>query len=104
MVCGIDGQPVPKHIVGRSVRTSPERGVVAGVAMQENVMARTRTARKTRFARAATRTARAERAIQRKIDAKDRARGKRAKDSRPPQTGARRYPTPPMPKQHQRKP
>ena len=57
------------------------------------------------FARAAEATAREERKIQEKIDRIDEARssGKRKKDE-VPQTGARAYPTPPLPKQHLRKP
>lgn len=43
-----------------------------------------------------------ERAIQAKIDATDRD-GEKPSD-RAPQTGARNYPVPPLPKQHQAKP
>src|ERR1700749_588460 len=60
--------------------------------------------KKDRFARAADRVAKAERAIQRGIDRKDRARGKPAQKSGAMQAGARHYPEPPLPKQHLSKP
>jgi NAD(P)-dependent dehydrogenase (short-subunit alcohol dehydrogenase family) len=64
-----------------------------------------RSARKDRFARAAERTAKAERAIQRNIDrAERRAKGKSESKRPPRQAGARRYPMPPFPKQHLPKP
>jgi hypothetical protein len=55
-----------------------------------------------RFAKAAARAADAQRKIQKKMDTVN----KRApeKKERPMQAGARRYPVPPMPKQHQAKP
>jgi NAD(P)-dependent dehydrogenase (short-subunit alcohol dehydrogenase family) len=62
-----------------------------------------RAARKDSFARAAMNTARRGRAIQRPIDRADR-RKKASKPSAPKQTGARRYPMPPLPGQHQKKP
>jgi NAD(P)-dependent dehydrogenase (short-subunit alcohol dehydrogenase family) len=66
----------------------------------------TRAASKSRFARAASRTAQAERDIQRVIDRADRARSAKKPKGRQamPQTGARHYPVPPFPKQHLRKP
>ena len=67
-------------------------------------MARSRTAVKDRFARAAERTARRERAIQRPIDRADRRKGKSSAKPAPKQAGARRYPMPPFPKQHLKKP
>jgi len=64
-----------------------------------------RSARKDRFARAAERTAKAERAIQRNIDrAERRSKGKSGSKRPPRQAGARRYPMPPFPKQHLPKP
>lgn len=59
-------------------------------------------ARKTDFSRAASRTAKAQRAIQRHIDRTDRRA--KAPSKKPMQAGARRYPEPPLPKQHQTKP
>jgi NAD(P)-dependent dehydrogenase (short-subunit alcohol dehydrogenase family) len=56
------------------------------------------------FADAAEQTAKAERAIQEEIDRKEKARGKPEKDDEAMQAGARRYPQPPFPKQHQKKP
>lgn len=67
-------------------------------------MPSSRPAAKQKFARAAQRTARSERAIQRKIDRSDRSRSAKKKEQAPKQAGARRYPTPPFPKQHQVKP
>jgi len=63
----------------------------------------TRTAAKDRFARDAEKVARDERSIQRKIDRAERSSSK-AKPKKPRQAGARRYPTPPFPKQHLQKP
>jgi NAD(P)-dependent dehydrogenase (short-subunit alcohol dehydrogenase family) len=45
-----------------------------------------------------------ERAIQRKIDSKARSNGRKRRSKAVPQTGQRRYPVPPFPKQHQPKP
>jgi NAD(P)-dependent dehydrogenase (short-subunit alcohol dehydrogenase family) len=58
--------------------------------------------RTTNFSRAASRTAKAQRAIQRHIDRTDRSA--KTPSKKPMQAGARRYPEPPMPKQHQAKP
>jgi NAD(P)-dependent dehydrogenase (short-subunit alcohol dehydrogenase family) len=66
-------------------------------------MRRTQSATKNRFARAAEQTARAERAIQSKIDRAER-RSKTKSKPAPRQAGARRYPMPPFPKQHLAKP
>src|SRR5690349_5500634 len=66
-------------------------------------MARSRSALKTGFARAASRVAQRERATQRPIAGADRRKKASAKRD-PKQTGARHYPTPPFPKQHQKKP
>ena len=66
-------------------------------------MARSRSALKTGFARAASRVAQRERAIQRPIDRADR-RKKSSSKRAPKQTGARHYPMPPFPRQHQKKP
>jgi NAD(P)-dependent dehydrogenase (short-subunit alcohol dehydrogenase family) len=60
-------------------------------------------ARQKRFAKAADRVAGAGRAIQKKIDRKDFQRAKKPKAGAM-QAGARRYPAPPMPKQHIAKP
>jgi hypothetical protein len=57
---------------------------------------------KTSFARQAERTARDERAIQRRIERSDRHPPK--KPHKPMQAGARRYPAPPLPRQHLAKP
>lgn len=57
---------------------------------------------KTTFARKAERTAREERAIQRRIEASDRHPPK--KPDKAMQAGARRYPVPPLPGQHLAKP
>jgi NAD(P)-dependent dehydrogenase (short-subunit alcohol dehydrogenase family) len=54
------------------------------------------------FARGARRAARSERAIQRAIDAKESRRPAPKKSAM--QAGARRYPEPPLPPQHQKKP
>ncbi len=48
-------------------------------------------------------TAKTQRNIQAKIDKRERSESKQG-SPRPPQTGARQYPTPPLPKQHQPKP
>jgi NAD(P)-dependent dehydrogenase (short-subunit alcohol dehydrogenase family) len=68
------------------------------------MVARSRPNARAEFARAAERTAERERAIQRKIDQAEESQPKAKKDEPPPQTGARPYPTPPFPKQHQAKP
>ena len=54
--------------------------------------------------RDADRTARAQRDIQRKVDASDRKQSEKPKPSEPMQAGAREYPEPPFPAQHQAKP
>ena len=59
-------------------------------------------ARKTNFSRAADRTAKTQRSIQRKIDRTDR-RAKKPRE-KAMQAGARKYPEPPLPRQHQAKP
>jgi NAD(P)-dependent dehydrogenase (short-subunit alcohol dehydrogenase family) len=64
---------------------------------------RRRSAHARPFARAASRAAREERAIQRRIDRRDRSNRVKG-PSRPMQAGPRRYPAPPLPKQHLRKP
>ncbi|MCW5690943.1 MAG: SDR family oxidoreductase [Pseudolabrys sp.] len=56
-----------------------------------------------RFAKAAEKTAAAERAIQEKIDAKEKS-GSKPKQNGAMQAGARKYPEPPLPKQHLKKP
>lgn len=62
------------------------------------------SARTDRHAGGAERTAEEQRRIQRRIDdAEDRGAGAR-EDGGPMQAGARRYPAPPFPKQHQAKP
>ena len=61
-------------------------------------------ATKDRFARAAEQTAAAERAIQDNIDRKDKAKPKQDNEPRAMQAGARRYPEPPLPAQHLKKP
>ncbi|HVY18545.1 MAG TPA: SDR family oxidoreductase [Bauldia sp.] len=58
----------------------------------------------TTFVRNARETADDERAIQKDIDAKEKKRGKGDEKKKPPQTGQREYPVPPLPKQHQAKP
>jgi NAD(P)-dependent dehydrogenase (short-subunit alcohol dehydrogenase family) len=55
------------------------------------------------FTEAAQRTAQAQRDIQAKVDAEERTFKKEEKKE-PPQTGARPYPVPPFPEQHQQKP
>ena len=57
---------------------------------------------KDRFSRAAVATAAAERAIQKRIDLKERRKPKKPPSSKAMQAGARRYPAPPFPKQHLR--
>jgi Enoyl-(Acyl carrier protein) reductase len=57
-----------------------------------------------RFANAAKTTAADECAIQKNIDRKESRRRKTSKKTGAMQAGARRYPTPPMPKQHIAKP
>jgi NAD(P)-dependent dehydrogenase (short-subunit alcohol dehydrogenase family) len=59
---------------------------------------------KDRFSRAAVATAAAERAIQKRIDLKERRKPKKPPSSKAMQAGARRYPAPPFPKQHLKKP
>ena len=66
-------------------------------------MPRSQNVHKDRFARAAERTARDEREIQRHIDRAERGRKKEPKRA-PKQAGARHYPTPPFPKRHLKKP
>jgi NADP-dependent 3-hydroxy acid dehydrogenase YdfG len=61
-------------------------------------------ATKDRFAQAAERTAAAERAIQDNIDRKDKSKPKQDNEPRAMQAGARRYPEPPLPAQHLKKP
>ncbi|HET6195662.1 MAG TPA: SDR family oxidoreductase [Acetobacteraceae bacterium] len=59
------------------------------------------------FAQGAEQAARQEREIQDKIDAKEQRsfkKGGEPKQEQPPQTGARPYPVPPLPQQHQDKP
>jgi NAD(P)-dependent dehydrogenase (short-subunit alcohol dehydrogenase family) len=64
------------------------------------------TPRKSQFARNAAATARSERAIQQRVDNRKPAKpaSKQAKPTRGMQAGARRYPAPPFPKQHLKKP
>jgi NAD(P)-dependent dehydrogenase (short-subunit alcohol dehydrogenase family) len=57
-----------------------------------------------RDARNAEKTAKEQREVQRKIDASDRKQSGKAKSDEPMQAGARRYPEPPFPAQHQAKP
>jgi NAD(P)-dependent dehydrogenase (short-subunit alcohol dehydrogenase family) len=59
---------------------------------------------KNRFAQAAEKTAAAERAIQDTIDRKDKAKPKQDNERGAMQAGARRYPEPPLPAQHLKKP
>jgi NAD(P)-dependent dehydrogenase (short-subunit alcohol dehydrogenase family) len=63
---------------------------------------RAKSAARRSFARGARGAARQERAIQRRIDATDKAKPK--KHTGAMQAGARRYPEPPLPAQHQKKP
>ena len=59
---------------------------------------------KDRFSKAAKAVAAAERAIQRRIDSKERRKPKSKPSKAAMQSGARRYPVPPLPKQHLVKP
>jgi len=61
-------------------------------------------ARMAAFAEAAESTAKAEREIQQAIDRKEKSRSTAAKEHGAMQAGARRYPEPPLPRQHQKKP
>jgi NAD(P)-dependent dehydrogenase (short-subunit alcohol dehydrogenase family) len=63
-----------------------------------------RTSRNDRFAKAANAAASAERAIQKRIDRKERNRPAKKPSTAAMQAGARRYPAPPLPKQHLAKP
>jgi NAD(P)-dependent dehydrogenase (short-subunit alcohol dehydrogenase family) len=56
------------------------------------------------FAEGAEKAAEAERAIQQEIDRKEKTRSKPEKEGGAMQAGARRYPEPPLPRQHQKKP
>jgi NAD(P)-dependent dehydrogenase (short-subunit alcohol dehydrogenase family) len=67
-------------------------------------MARSRSASNGKFGREAERVARAERRIQSRIDRIESSRRSPKPKSKPMQAGARRYPAPPMPKQHLKKP
>lgn len=67
-------------------------------------MPATRPAHKARFANAAERIATAERDIQKNIDAKEKSKKPNKEKSGAMQAGARRYPEPPLPKQHIAKP
>jgi len=68
-------------------------------------MSSTATIRKDSFAEAAEQAAKAERDIQAEIDRKEKSRPKKDKEKQPAmQAGARRYPEPPFPKQHLKKP
>ncbi len=60
--------------------------------------------KKDRFSRAAKAVAAAERAIQKRIDSKERRRPKGKPSKAAMQAGTRRYPFPPLPKQHLVKP
>jgi NAD(P)-dependent dehydrogenase (short-subunit alcohol dehydrogenase family) len=60
--------------------------------------------RQDRFARAAKSVAAAERAIQKRVDQAERRRGKSKPSTVAMQAGTRHYPSPPLPKQHLRKP
>ena len=63
-----------------------------------------KTPRARAFRKQAQRTAARERAIQRRIDRKDKSRGKPARKARAMQVGTRKYPVPKFPRQHLRKP
>lgn len=66
---------------------------------------RTKTkAAETSFRRQAQKTARRERSIQRKIDRRDKRRGKAHKEKGAMQAAARRYPEPKLPAHHLSKP
>jgi hypothetical protein len=67
-------------------------------------MSRAPSPKTDRFARDAEQTAASERAIQNKIDRADEAGGDKKKQPQAMQAGARRYPVPPLPKQHLAKP
>jgi NAD(P)-dependent dehydrogenase (short-subunit alcohol dehydrogenase family) len=68
-------------------------------------MTSSRPAAQDKFARDAERTAQDERSIQKRIDRKEQSQPKKGKgEEKPEQAGARQYPTPPFPKQHQVKP
>lgn len=56
------------------------------------------------FRQEAERTAQDERDIQHQVEQEDRSFASGQDDDKPPQTGAREYPVPPMPKQHLEKP
>jgi NAD(P)-dependent dehydrogenase (short-subunit alcohol dehydrogenase family) len=56
------------------------------------------------FAEAAEKVAEQGRAIQRRIDEADKAKGEKKASKTPPRTGARDYPAPPFPEQHLKKP
>jgi NAD(P)-dependent dehydrogenase (short-subunit alcohol dehydrogenase family) len=65
----------------------------------------TRTAARNGFARDAEKVARDQRSIQRNIDQAEQGSAKgKPKEKEPKQAGARTYPTPPLPKQHLKKP
>jgi NAD(P)-dependent dehydrogenase (short-subunit alcohol dehydrogenase family) len=66
-------------------------------------MSLTSHAKTVRFMKAADQIAAAERSIQKKIDRKEAGRSKKPRE-KPMQAGARRYPAPPLPKQHIAKP
>jgi NAD(P)-dependent dehydrogenase (short-subunit alcohol dehydrogenase family) len=66
-------------------------------------MSTTSHAKTMRFVKAADKIAAVERSIQKKIDRKEARRPKKPTD-KAMQAGARRYPAPPLPKQHIRKP
>lgn len=66
-------------------------------------MPRTRPVKDVRFRQDAEAVAAAQRAIQKRIDRKERAK-KPAPDKAAMQAGARRYPSPPLPRQHLAKP
>jgi NAD(P)-dependent dehydrogenase (short-subunit alcohol dehydrogenase family) len=63
-----------------------------------------KTASSAEFEKKAERTAREERAIQRKVDQSETKKGDDAHESGAMQAGARVYPVPPLPDQHLRKP
>ena len=68
-------------------------------------MATKSTRRAGQFAEGADGAAATERGIQRRIDRKDPARNKAKEEQKPAmQAGARKYPEPPLPKQHLKKP
>jgi NAD(P)-dependent dehydrogenase (short-subunit alcohol dehydrogenase family) len=57
-----------------------------------------------RFAKAAKSVARAQRSIQKRIDRKEKRRGRKRAPAAAMQAGTRRYPAPPLPRQHLSKP